>query len=94
MGDSFRFSLALVLTLGLGSLTVFGCDDKKDDEDESAMTSPGEAGSSDVPNGCENGDEMAEVGESRACTCDDGTASTQVCLGTGMFDVCQCAGGW
>jgi hypothetical protein len=82
-----------VLASGLGSLA---CDDDKGDsgDDNSDMTSSAEEEGSaeEGVEGCIDGEETLAVGDMRACMCTDGSSSSQTCLATGEFGICECAG--
>lgn len=65
-----------------------GCDESDEPDDRPAHT--------DVPaavEGCPDGDALVDIGETRSCTCDDGTEAQQTCLSTGEYAECQCLGG-
>ena len=69
-------------------LAVTGCDDDEDPAEEQSHRDVPE-----VVDGCEDGDDLVDIGETRQCTCDDGTESEQTCLSTGSFAQCMCVGG-
>ncbi|MCR9164237.1 MAG: hypothetical protein ACE37F_17905 [Nannocystaceae bacterium] len=75
--------------LFIGVLVSAGaCDEDEEPADEQA--------SRDVPpvvDGCPDDGELVDIGETRVCTCDDGTESEQICLSTGAFADCMCVGG-
>ncbi len=78
------------LVFGLIAATgwVAACDEEADPDEEHDR--------GDVPevvDGCPDGDDLVGVGETRTCTCDDGTEAEQTCLSTGEYADCQCAGG-
>jgi hypothetical protein len=82
--------------LGVLALVPVACDDDDGEggDDNSDMTSSEEEESAEgePADGCVDGDQTVPVGETRACQCDDGSASTQTCQSTGEFGVCSCAG--
>ena len=67
-----------------------GCDEENDTSEPTEH--------SDVPaeiEGCVDGTDLVEIGETRACICDDGTEAEQTCLSTGEYADCKCQGtGW
>ena len=74
--------VAMLMALG-------ACDDEGDDGADEGDGAAVPA----VVDGCPDGDDLVDIGQTRTCTCDDGTESLQTCLSTGEFADCQCVGG-
>jgi hypothetical protein len=90
-----KWLYASMLALLVGPI---GCDEDKGDDggdDNSDMTSSSEEeeGSAEAGmQGCVDGENTTPVGQTRSCMCTDGSASTQTCLSTGEFGICDCQG--
>lgn len=69
-------------------IAAAGCDEDDDPSDE-----PSHRDVPEVVDGCADGEDLVDIGDTRACTCDDGTESEQTCLSTGSFAQCMCVGG-
>lgn len=69
-------------------IAAVGCDNEDDPADEHSHRDVPE-----VVDGCMDDDDLVGVGDTRSCTCDDGTESEQTCLSTGSFAACMCVGG-
>jgi hypothetical protein len=92
------------MRLACGSILLFGallfgpvaCDDEDGEsgDESSDMTDAQEEGSAEGEGveACVDGEQTVAVGDTRGCDCMDGSASTQMCLSTGQFGVCDCAG--
>ncbi len=91
--DRLRVSALALATL---LLVPASCDDDEGDSGgdgpEPASSGEEDSGSSPGADACVDGDVSTPVGETRACECMDGSQSTQTCLATGEFGVCDCAG--
>lgn len=78
-----RPAAALLMLLSLGA-----CDEDGETSDPPEHT--------DVPaeiEGCPDETGLVAIGESRVCTCDDGSEAEQTCLSTGTYAECKCEGG-
>lgn len=78
------------------ALAIPGCDEEEESDAASAsMTASDESGAeTEDAIGCGTAEEPAPTGSTVACACEDGSMATQVCLSTGEFGECKCAGGW